>query len=334
MNLFLYESISAGGLGPAPPASLGAEGWAMLTAALADFAALARITTLLAPTCSDIPGVRCERTSFQDEPQRFRELIAANDAVLVIAPEFDNILADRSTLVVAHGRQLLGCHPDAVRRTADKLALAAHWRACGISTPPTELATDATPATFPVVCKPRDGAGSQATTYIGDPATWRLHRHANQRAWPGRDFIVQPFISGLACSVAFLVGPKQIVPLAPTEQILSGDGCFAYRGGRLPLAESLARRAGQIALAAVRSVPQLTGYVGVDVVLADHGEDVAIEINPRLTTSYIGLRALCRDNLAAAWLELLHGADDIQLAWRSAPVRFDAEGMLESFVLR
>ena len=52
-----------------------------------------------------------------------------------------------------------------------------------------------------------------------------------------------------------------------------------------------------LARAAVRAIAGLRGYVGVDLVL---GEDAVrcIEINPRLTTSYIALRRVARLNLA------------------------------------
>ncbi|MEK7799030.1 MAG: ATP-grasp domain-containing protein, partial [Acidobacteriota bacterium] len=39
------------------------------------------------------------------------------------------------------------------------------------------------------------------------------------------------------------------------------------------------------------------GYVGVDLVLGDSGATV-IEINPRLTTSYVGLRLSVAENIA------------------------------------
>jgi len=43
----------------------------------------------------------------------------------------------------------------------------------------------------------------------------------------------------------------------------------------------------------------LRGYIGVDMVLTND-EPVVIEVNPRLTTSYIGLRKVINFNLAQA----------------------------------
>jgi predicted ATP-grasp superfamily ATP-dependent carboligase len=56
---------------------------------------------------------------------------------------------------------------------------------------------------------------------------------------------------------------------------------------------------------AVRAILGLQGYVGVDLILGkgeDGALDQVIEINPRVTTSYVGLRALAKTNLAKAMM--------------------------------
>ncbi len=72
---------------------------------------------------------------------------------------------------------------------------------------------------------------------------------------------------------------------------------FKYRGSRVPFDHRAKKRALELACSAVNLIPGLGGYVGVDLVL---GEDLVqlIEINPRLTTSYIGLRQVAQLNLA------------------------------------
>ena len=73
----------------------------------------------------------------------------------------------------------------------------------------------------------------------------------------------------------------------------------------------------------------LAGYVGVDLVLGaadDGGEDRTIEINPRLTTSYVGLRALAEANLAEVLVKVVRGEVVPAVAWRPGTVSFRADG--------
>ena len=52
-----------------------------------------------------------------------------------------------------------------------------------------------------------------------------------------------------------------------------------------------------------RAIPGLWGYVGVDLVIGDNGP-VVLEVNPRLTTSYIGLSRSIGHNVAELLLRL------------------------------
>ncbi len=76
-------------------------------------------------------------------------------------------------------------------------------------------------------------------------------------------------------------------------------------------------------------MPGLRGYVGVDLVLgdqADGSQDSVIEINPRLTTSYVGLRALAATNLTETMLRLAREEDVPPPVWKDGAVRFRADG--------
>jgi predicted ATP-grasp superfamily ATP-dependent carboligase len=104
---------------------------------------------------------------------------------------------------------------------------------------------------------------------------------------------------------------------------LSDDGRFKYRGGELPIPHELARRAVVLSQRAVDCVPGLLGYVGVDIVLGETAEgDRAIEINPRLTTSYVGLRTLADFNIAEAMIAVAEGSRLPSLRWKSGRIRF------------
>jgi predicted ATP-grasp superfamily ATP-dependent carboligase len=121
-----------------------------------------------------------------------------------------------------------------------------------------------------------------------------------------------------------LISEKQTIPLLPARQNLSRDNRFRYLGGSLPLPEISASRAIALALQAVAGIDGLRGYVGVDLVLGDDGHDYAIEINPRLTTSYLGLRQLCEQNLAERILRLAQGEIVEPPSWRTGTVAFAA----------
>ena len=89
------------------------------------------------------------------------------------------------------------------------------------------------------------------------------------------------------------------MPLSLNGQAIEVGRPFVYRGGEVPLAHPMAARALTVAQSAVRLIPGLAGYIGVDLILTPD-EALLIEINPRLTTSYIGLRQVIDLNLAQA----------------------------------
>jgi predicted ATP-grasp superfamily ATP-dependent carboligase len=92
---------------------------------------------------------------------------------------------------------------------------------------------------------------------------------------------------------------------------------------------ALAERTVRLGEAAIAWLPNPCGYIGIDLILgdaADGSNDYVIEINPRLTTSYIGLRALAQDNLAQAMVRIAMGAWSEALQWRSGYVDFSPDG--------
>jgi tyramine---L-glutamate ligase len=331
-RLFLYEYTCAVAGGAD---TLQSEGRAMLAAVAEDFGRIPGVTvvTLLHPHSPALPPaevVRCD--SPDEEAARFRELAAAADHTLVIAPEFDDLLLTRCRWVAEAGGRLLGPSPDAVALTADKLALGWYLTERGIPTPACRPYVEGElrgGQDFPLVWKPRYGAGSQATFLVRSAADLSACAAAAGTEGYGGEAIIQPFVPGTPASVAFLVGTRQRLALLPAEQHLATDGRFRYLGGALPLAPHLAERAVRLAERAVDAVEGVRGYVGVDVVLGDAADasgDCVIEINPRLTTSYVGLRALAVGNLPAVLLAVGEGRAPTPLTWRQARIQFRADG--------
>lgn len=337
MLIFVYEFTCAARSTGTIHDTLQTEGWSILSAVVNDLTLIPGIEVVsilnrdLSFKNSDQRFVFIDT---QDEESTFRRLAGKADFTLVIAPEFDDILARRCEWVEQAGGQLLGPSVDAVRLTADKFALSRHLKQNQIPTPECWLLHEArqvenVPPQLPAVVKPRFGAGSLETHLVRGAKEWnRLAEMTRNKNWPG-EMIVQPFVSGQAASVAFLLGPKQQLALLAASQIFSDDDRFHYLGGSVPLPDNLTARAQQLAARAIEAIPGLRGYVGVDLMLGpstDGSQDWVIEINPRLTTSYIGLRALAESNLAKAMFNIAVGKKAKPLEWRQGRVRFHPDG--------
>ncbi|MGH7507013.1 MAG: ATP-grasp domain-containing protein [Longimicrobiales bacterium] len=141
--------------------------------------------------------------------------------------------------------------------------------------------------------------------------------------------IVQPYVHGEAASVSVVSDGRRAIALAVNAQAVRPGIPFVYDGGETPLVHPMAPRAAERAIAACEAIPALVGSIGVDVVLTPT-DAVVIEINPRLTTAYIGVRRALDVNPAALALAACTGR------WTTVPpaavrsVRFTAGGIVES----
>jgi hypothetical protein len=312
MRVFIYEYACAQLEGTGLLASVRSEGRAMLEAIVQDF--------------ERTDGVEVMTLELGAETERaFKAAVGAADWSLVIAPEFDGILETRCRWVEETGGRLLGPSSHLVHQLADKWNLAGLLEAWKVPAPRTWLASEHEGDRLdsrPYVLKPRYGAGSLGVRLL-QPG----------EAIPGDDrWLVQEHVAGTPASMAFLCGPDELMSLPPALQMLGGDRGFSYRGGSLPLPPELAKRAWRLTRSLTTWLPGYRGYCGVDLVLgkaADGSEDVVIEINCRLTTSYVGLRALAVDNLAEVMLRLAEGESVAPIRWREGQVQFDPNGRVE-----
>lgn len=313
----------------------------MLSALAADFSRISGVSTDVLVDVRhgglDLPGCTIHTVdSASAERETFSRLAAVADWTVVVAPEFDDSLYARCLTVERAGGRLLSPNSRLVALAADKQATAEHLSARGVPVAPgiALAAGENLPVDFhyPAVLKPRFGAGSQGIRWIADA-------HAIDGAVPTASRLEQ-YIAGTAVSVAALCGPPEgessgIAPLVPCRQLIDRSAGFAYSGGSLPIEPVLAQRATRLATRAIATLADPLGYLGVDLVLgedASGADDAIIEINPRLTTSYVGLRALARGNLAEAMMELAAGRR-VELCWKGGSIQFQSSGGVERIEL-
>ncbi len=341
MRVFLYELATCGGFDAdsrdaSLRESLLPEGGAMFTALAEDFTSIPEVEVLsfsdgkhAAPALPRSFSLAVSRVS--EGRSIFRKLSAAADWTIIIAPEIDGHLLRLSQLALDSGGRLLGPSTTMIALASDKHATIEYLASRGVNVPHGIALNvgDECPVDFayPAVLKPRDGAGSEGVVFLADAAGLPII------GCPSR---LERYCDGLACSVAALCGPTGITTLEPCRQHVHRDRNFRYDGGSLPLAPELAQRARRLAERAITALPDALGYIGVDLALGDdsHGtEDVVIEINPRLTTSYIGLRAATRRNLAEAMLDVAAGAS-VEVSFLREPIHFQADGAVMAGAVR
>jgi len=314
----------------------------MLWALLADFrtwGAAYTVTTLdLRLDNLSLPADEVVRVAPGQYGATFSSLLAQSEAALILAPETDGVLARLSAMAERAGIPLLGSSSVAVDIAGSKAACYERFRQAGLPTPLTRQADFAAAPQvademgYPLVTKPLDGVGCEGVCLVTGSAGLADALALLHRATRHEEIILQNFVTGTHASVSLLVADGRALALSLNGQDIETGCPFAYRGGVVPLMHSAAARAFDVAQAAVGLVPGLQGYVGVDLILAQE-EALLIEINPRLTTSYIGLRQVLQLNLAQAiWDACLRGVLPAK-APLTGQVAFVKDEMLHSLIL-
>jgi hypothetical protein len=333
MTIVVLEHLSSSPRAPvARSPALEREGCAMRDAVAADLGALPGVTVRVLDRSAVPPGGSRDR--------EFRRLLRRADAALVIAPGEGGCLEGLARVVEAEGRLLLGPGPAAVRLAADKAATARLLRTAGLPAPRSRLLPFAGARGAlarrdpPYVLKPRDGCGCAGVVAVPDRAAVPAALAAVRRATARGAFLWQEQIDGIDASVAVLAAPpgarRRFLPIGPCHQRIRHGRPFSYHGGEAPMAHARSGEALELAARAVATLDAaaggtVRGWVGVDLMIGGDGVRV-IEINPRLTTSYLGLRRCVRPALAGLLLgAAAGGALPDRIAIQGA-CRFDAGG--------
>jgi predicted ATP-grasp superfamily ATP-dependent carboligase len=320
LKVIVYEHISGGGYAgqPIPPSVL-SEGFGMLRSIVSDFKTAGHeVTVLLDARISKLnPPIAVDCTVPVFYPQELKKFLAnvakINDAVYVVAPETGQTLQSLVILVEQTGKVSLNCESSAIQKVADKAVLCEILNKNSLPTPKTLVLNVAdglaivkraikSKLSYPVVFKPMDGVSCGGLSAVKEDAQVEKAIAKIKAESAGKRFIIQEFVEGEAASVSLLSARGKALAISLNKQnvkIALPETVSSYEGGTVPFDHPLKQEAFAMAQKVVESYPGLRGYVGVDLVLAQD-KPFVVDVNPRLTTSYVGLSRVADFNVAQA----------------------------------
>jgi hypothetical protein len=298
------------------------EGFAMLRTLAADFEAAGHeVTVFLDARLSKLnPPIAADCTIpvfYAQEAEKFLVNAAkTNDAVYVVAPETGQTLQSLVQLVGQTGKLSLNCEVSTIRKVSDKTVLWETLKNSCLDVPETMTFNfDAglaevksaikTKLSYPVVFKPVDGVSCSGLSIVKEDAQVENAIAKIRAESVGNHFIAQEFIRGEAVSVSLLCTRTEALAISLNRQnvkLATPEAASSYEGGVVPFDHPFKHEAFKMAEKVTGSFAGLRGYVGVDLVLAED-KPFVVDVNPRLTTSYVGLSRVAGFNVAEAMVK-------------------------------
>lgn len=307
MNVLIFEYITGGGLiNEALPVSLVKEGELMLSAVAKDFSDLPDVAV------SFLSDYRLQGNSSNDEEyivtveNNYEAVIdsIANkvDALLIIAPESGNILSKLCEKYSNREFILLNSTSSSIALTTDKLSTYQFLQQFNIAQIPSyEYTSISSVIADELLVKPKDGVGCENIHLLSKSKNLNEKPELDNN-YLDNNYIVQPYLSGQSASLSLICWNGECLLLSANVQnieevagSLELKGCLVNALDR----EEFVGFSKQL----IKRIPGLRGYIGVDILITDN-ETLLVEINPRLTTSYAGLRSALGINPAKLMLEV------------------------------
>lgn len=228
------------------------------------------------------------------------KLSKESDAGIVIAP--DDRLCELTELVESNTVNL-GCPSECVKTCADKMEATKILNDKGIPVP--GIVRDSEMGEGEYVKKPRYGCASENVFILNGKGNHEAAFFYDDN----RDYIVTEFIKGEDISSSVVVGVSSVLPLTINKQFMRLEGeRLRYEGGLVPyfVGRDAEREIMNISKKVVTML-RCKGYVGIDFVLGDDGVAYVVDINPRPTTSIVGIAKVLNYEVAELILRARFG---------------------------
>ncbi|MFX0132995.1 MAG: ATP-grasp domain-containing protein [Candidatus Hodarchaeota archaeon] len=351
-SIFIFEFVSGGGFTQVNiPSSLFCEGFGMLRSIISDFKLLDfEIHTILDYRISFLSNLIqadvIKTVNFNENYiNTFKSLINECRYVFIIAPESSDILFELTKIAKKSNKTILSTNLRGIKLGSSKIKTYKILRKNKVFTPRTykiaykkaHLDLDFIIQKYrklkcPIVIKPEDGVGAESIYYF--EKEWQIldfFKEPNRNFDNKRNFVLQEFVEGRDLSISLIGAPNlsEIHPfiLSVNSQDINIKSLKSeYFGGYTPV-ENYKDMIKELSfILKKRDFSKIEGYFGIDFILKYPHSFCFIEINPRLTTSYIGLRNAINLNCAELILnskEKTSGSADIEFLNHSHFTRVD-----------
>ena len=320
-KLFIFEFVSGGGYNQLDiPSSLFCEGYAMLRSIVEDFKKLGfQITTLLDKRISHLSRfLKTDIVKFVESKDDYLKIytkyVKKSAFCFIIAPEFSNHLYNLTQIVKDLKKIILSIDLNGVWLGTSKLETHKYFKTNRVNTPKSykiplkggEIDVDFILQKFDqlgssIIMKPEDGAGSELIFHFTTKnQILQLFEMSKAKLNTARSYIVQEYIDGddLSISIINKTNPEktdtmdQIILSLNTQnvQIQDPNKDSLYLGGFTPVENYNVLRNKFEKILKSMDLTSFKGYFGIDFIKKADNSIYFIEINPRLTTSYIGIR--------------------------------------------
>lgn len=325
--VFIFEFISGGGFNKVDiPSSLFCEGFGMLRSLIADFKAMdffistlldSRIYFLSNLLQADIINKVDARDNYINI---FRNNVRKCKYIFLIAPESSNILYMLTEIAKKNKKTILSVDLEGIKLGTSKIKTYCFFKKNKVNTPKTyaiplknkNLDLEFVIQKFkelkhPIIIKPNDGVGAESIYFFERERQIRdFFLNLDDNFEYNKTYILQEFIDGRDLSVSLvgnssnsnsqLIKPLFLSVNSQDVEITNLKVKSEYFGGYTPVEDQneivndLSKILNRIDLS------KFSGYFGIDFIQKKIKTIHLLEINPRLTTSYIGLRNVININ--------------------------------------
>jgi len=320
-RIFIFEFVSGGGFNKIEiPPPLFCEGFAMLRSLIADFRDLHfEIRTLIDKRILSLSQYL--KASYiipvgtnDSYIEKYKEQLTNCEYCFIIAPESSNILYFLTEIAHSMKKIILSINLEGIKLSSSKLNTYKFFKSFNILTPltfsiPTKnnyLDLEFIIQNFdyinkPIIIKPDDGVGAELIYYFENKEQIvKFFQDSKKKIDLARKYVLQEFVQGKDLSISLiqtenfkdLNKPSTIILSVNTQLIdIKHNGSESqYIGGYTPAEHHLKIKEQLYPIIEKLDLTPFKGYFGIDFIKKTDGTCNFIEINPRLTTSYIGIR--------------------------------------------